>query len=243
MKPVDINRLMADSESSNGDITDAFISEHRPLVEGIARKIATQRSLPLGIEFGDVLSWGMEGLMKARRQYRADKGSSFKTYAFYRIRGEIYDHIRSEWQYRNPTDMQEQHKKIQDRIADMVEESLLNGDIDAVNFDDKITSMIQESVIVCLMSLDSIQDLDAVYDTSSAVDEVPYQDSPVWEEVKKLEPLEQTFVELFYVKDLNQKEISDALQLSRSSVSRLHSRILVKLKRRMERGQKNEAPV
>jgi len=234
---------MAESESSNNDISDAFIAEHRSLVEGIARKIVTQKSLPLGIEFGDVLSWGMEGLIKARRQYRPDKGTSFKTYAFYRIRGEIYDHIRSEWQYRNPTDMNEQHKKIQDRIADMVEESLLNGDIADVNFDDKIASMIQESVIVCLMSLDTIQDLESASTMITMVDEVECHDSPLWDEVKKLDPLEQEFVELFYVKDLNQKEISDTLKLSRSSVSRLHSRILIKLKRRMERGQKNGIPV
>ena len=234
MKSVDPSQLMADSESQHQQQSEAFVGEFRYLVESIAAKVAGAKNLPLGIEYGDLVSWGIEGLFKAKRQYRSDKGTTFQTYAFYRIRGEIYDRIRSEWQYRNPTDYQEYRKRLQDKIADLVEESMLSVESAEIDFEHKISTLIQESVMVCLLSLDQVQDVEQI-PTPSNTEELDISDSIVWSEVGKLEPVERQIIELFYLKDMNQKEISEALNLSRSSVSRLHSRILQKLKRRLIR--------
>ena len=103
---------------------EAFLKEHIPLVESIAAKMFSRSNLPTGIEFQDMVSWGTEGLMKAVRRYKDGKGTTFKSYAYYRIRGEISDHLRSEWQYRNQSGHKEYKNMIQDRIADVVESVL-----------------------------------------------------------------------------------------------------------------------
>jgi RNA polymerase sigma factor (sigma-70 family) len=55
------------------------------------------------------------------------------------------------------------------------------------------------------------------------------------EEVKTLEEDERKIIELFYFKEMKQKEIAEALNLSRSKVCRMHMKILEKLRRRLER--------
>lgn len=50
----------------------------------------------------DLIQAGMIGLMKAHKDYREDHGTTFKTYAYIRIRGHILDEIRAlNWFSRN----------------------------------------------------------------------------------------------------------------------------------------------
>lgn len=202
------------------------------MVEAIASAISGKGSLPTGIEFDDLVSWGMEGLIKAHGNYRPEKGSAFRTYAYYRIRGEMYDRIRSEWQYRNPVDYAEHRRKIQERIADVVEEVLATSDqLNPSQVEERMASLIQESAVVCLVSLDGVEDLEGMHDPQ--FDVIDAQQSELWEEVAKLDPEERQVVELFYVHGLKQKEIAEKLNQSRSRVCRIHTKVLEKLRRRL----------
>jgi RNA polymerase sigma factor for flagellar operon FliA len=213
-------------------MTDAFVKDHQPMIEAIASSIVVRASLPTGIEFGDLVSWGMEGLIKAYSNYRSDKGTVFKTYAYYRIRGEMYDRIRSEWQYRNPTDYAEQRRKIQERIADVVEEALAtSGDISGSEIEERMTHLISDSALVCLVSLDSVEELEGV--TDERFEMIDAQHSELWEEVADLDPEERQVIEMFYVHGLKQKEIAEKMNQSRSRVCRIHMKVLEKLRRRL----------
>ena len=50
---------------------------------------------PPHIENGDLVSWGIVGLLDAIGKYDPKKAASFATYAQFRIRGAILDHLRS----------------------------------------------------------------------------------------------------------------------------------------------------
>jgi RNA polymerase sigma factor for flagellar operon FliA len=63
------------------------------LVEIVARQIA--RALGPGVEADDLRSFGREGLLDAARKFDPERGVPFRAYANFRVRGAMIDGIRS----------------------------------------------------------------------------------------------------------------------------------------------------
>src|SRR5512135_235016 len=57
-----------------------------------AAKVKEQ--LPREIEFDDLVSYGTQGLLEAAERFDGKHGASFTTYAYYRVRGAIFDGLR-----------------------------------------------------------------------------------------------------------------------------------------------------
>ncbi len=204
-----------------------------PMISGIAAGMLNKRNLPSGIDMGDLISWGTEGLVKAYRNFKSEKGSKFSTYAFYRIRGEISDKIRQEWQYRNPNKYQDYRKKVQERIAEVMEASLQSGkEVDMTAIEESVYQMIASSSIACLLSLDSLEEQ---HIEMIAAEQNTEKTGLLWDEVGELLEEEQQVIIMFYKQDLKQKEIANKLGLSKSKICRIHTKALEKLKRRLEK--------
>ena len=62
------------------------------LVEIVARQVS--RAIGPSIELGDLLSFGREGLLDAARRYDPERGVPFRAYANFRVRGAIIDGVR-----------------------------------------------------------------------------------------------------------------------------------------------------
>jgi RNA polymerase sigma factor for flagellar operon FliA len=63
-----------------------------PLVDAIARKVA--QSLGRGTDYEDLRSFGQEGLLMAARRFDPSHEVPFRAYASYRVRGAMIDGIR-----------------------------------------------------------------------------------------------------------------------------------------------------
>ena len=72
--------------------TSEVVARYTPFVKSITAKI--RRGLPEHIEFDDLIDYGMIGLLEAASRYDSDAGAHFMTFAYYRIRGAIYDGLR-----------------------------------------------------------------------------------------------------------------------------------------------------
>jgi RNA polymerase sigma factor for flagellar operon FliA len=61
--------------------------------QGLVRSLAlgVHRKLPPGIELDDLIAYGQVGLVEAAREFDPTRGGRFSTYAYYRVRGAIYD--------------------------------------------------------------------------------------------------------------------------------------------------------
>ena len=75
----------------NGDATQ-IVERHAELVRRIAHHLAAR--LPASVEVDDLIQAGMLGLIEAARNFQADQGAAFETYASIRIRGAMIDEIR-----------------------------------------------------------------------------------------------------------------------------------------------------
>jgi RNA polymerase sigma factor FliA len=77
------------------DVLSRF-QEQLELVEIIARQVA--RTLGAAVELDDLLSFGREGLLDAARKFDSERGVPFRAYANFRVRGAIIDGVRSQAQ-------------------------------------------------------------------------------------------------------------------------------------------------
>lgn len=71
---------------------DALIRDHMPYAKRIAETVA--RDLPRWVAFNDLHSAANEGLIHAADRFDPDRGASFSSFAYYRVRGAVYDYLR-----------------------------------------------------------------------------------------------------------------------------------------------------
>lgn len=245
-KKLDVEKLRAKElkkRQAKGPITEEIVKAHLPMVESIAANIAAAGKLPPGISFNDLVSFGLEGLVKAWGNFDPTRGVQFKTYASYRVRGEILDRLRKEWKYRNPSSYKVQQQKIQDRIAEVARDALAEEaeGMSSQEKEHRVQDLIANSAVVYLLSMENIDiqsDVKGTKDPSvEVVDQMEFsrERTVLWEEIQGLNHEEKQIINLFYLEDLNQKEIAEKLNLSKSKVSRMHVKLLEKLRRRLKR--------
>ncbi|MCL2824259.1 MAG: sigma-70 family RNA polymerase sigma factor [Polyangiaceae bacterium] len=63
------------------------------LVHTIAKQVRAE--LGAGVEVQELVGYGMEGLLEASRRYDVDAGASFKKFAYFRVRGAMFDGLRA----------------------------------------------------------------------------------------------------------------------------------------------------
>ena len=142
------------------------------------------------------------------------------------------DHIRKEWQYRNPVSYQEHRRSIQLRLADIIENAIETGlDLTDKRVEESLQTTLATASVAYLVSIDGLED-HQLQDTSSSGS--PVLDSHLEKELKILPDDEKELIRLFYVEGFKQFEIAKKLNISNSSVSRLHNKILEKLRKKLE---------
>jgi len=69
--------------------THELIQQSQGLVRSVASNVHSR--LPASIELDDLIAYGQVGLAEAARDFDPGRSGKFSTYAYYRIRGAIYD--------------------------------------------------------------------------------------------------------------------------------------------------------
>lgn len=233
-------------KTKDSEIREKLILEYAPLVKLVAGRLSMY--LGYNVEYEDLVSYGIFGLIDAIDKYDSMKEVKFETYASLRIRGAILDQIRKmDW---IPRTIRQKQKKI-DAVIKEVE--LMTGHSAS---DEEIAAGLGISGEEYLewqsqMKITNIVSLNEYMEQGS---EVPAEgnrhttarfDSPEEniekEELKQvleqsmqiLTEKERKVILLYYYEDLTLKEISSVLEVSESRISQLHTRALQKMKEKM----------
>src|SRR5437016_2289266 len=92
--PPDMTDLWKEfKKSGSAGAREQLIVHYSPLVKYVASRVAT--GLPSSVEQGDLVQYGMFGLMDALDKFDLSREIKFETYAIPRIRGAIIDELRS----------------------------------------------------------------------------------------------------------------------------------------------------
>ncbi|MBL8192699.1 MAG: sigma-70 family RNA polymerase sigma factor, partial [Blastocatellia bacterium] len=70
---------------NNEDERDELIERYLPYVRSIAQSVVSK--LPSQIDINDLIGYGRIGLIEAVERFDRSRGVSFKTFAYYRIKG------------------------------------------------------------------------------------------------------------------------------------------------------------
>jgi len=220
---------------------------YMPLVHSIA-SIVSNKGLPPSIDYNDLVADGTVGLMKAWKSFDQDRGVKFETYASYRIRGEILDGLKNynPVPYRVQVMIRDVAKKgytaITRKKEDEEEESYEKKEISEEEFKSAITKIrkiVSASALMYLMSLESAQESGVEINVSTEktpAEEVEFAElrARLKRSLNELPDLEQKVIDLFFNRDLNQKDIASKLKLSRSKVNRIIGKTVVHLREKLK---------
>ena len=116
MNEVEKKRLWENySKSRNQDVREKLILEYAPLVKIIAGRLSMY--LGYNVEYEDLVSYGIFGLIDAIDKFDYGKGIKFETYASLRIRGSILDQIRKmDW---IPRSLRQKQRRLETAMSDL----------------------------------------------------------------------------------------------------------------------------
>lgn len=233
-------------KSRTPELREKIILEYAPLVKLVAGRLSMY--LGYNVEYDDLVSYGIFGLIDAIDKYDYAKEVKFETYASLRIRGAILDQIRKmDW---IPRTIRQKQKRI-DAVCKDIETRLGRSATDeeiasALGIsDDEYLEWQSRMKITNVVSLNEYMEQGAEVPAEGNQFTTARFDSPEEniekEELKKVleESLEQLtekekkVILLYYYEDLTLKEISNVLEVSESRISQLHTRALQKMKTKM----------
>ena len=106
--------------SKDKAIRDRLILTYAPLVKYVAGRLGS--GLPAHVEEGDLVSYGLLGLIGAIERYDPDRDVKFETYAIARIKGAIIDELRAmDWV---PRSVRARARDIERAIAELEEKHM-----------------------------------------------------------------------------------------------------------------------
>src|SRR5215831_14537480 len=80
-------------EKRDKSVRDRLILTYAPLVKYVAGRLGS--GLPAHVDEGDLVSYGLLGLIGAIERYDPERDVKFETYAIARIKGSIIDELRA----------------------------------------------------------------------------------------------------------------------------------------------------
>ncbi len=226
-------------------LRDRLILTYAPLVKYVAGRLGS--GLPAHVDDGDLVSYGLLGLMGAIERYDPGRDVKFETYAIARIKGQIIDELRSmDWVPRSvrarardiERAMAELEKKLEraptdEEIAkklgiseDELEESLSDIARSSIAALDELWTVSGDGDQVAL--IDTIED-DSAPDPQSSLS-VTEQKEALADAIARLPEREKLVVTLYYYEELTLREIGEVLSVTESRVSQLHTKAILRLK-------------
>jgi RNA polymerase sigma factor for flagellar operon FliA len=211
------------------------IEECQALVLSLASKI--HRSIPVRMDLDDLIAYGEVGLAEAAASFDPQYGSQFSTYAFYRIRGAIYDGIsKMSWTSRARYRRHRFQQMANEALARDAAESNLTGDAGLAEQATWFQGISEKLAVVYLASQagdesefgSDFQDPSESAATLVAQREIGQR---LHQLVAALPNLEAKLIETIYFEGANLKQAANHLGISKSWASRLHTRALEKLAR------------
>ena len=226
------------------EMREQIIIEYAPLVKIVAGRL----SMYLGgnVEYEDLDSYGVFGLIAAIDKFDTNKDVKFETYASLRIRGSILDQIRKmDWIPRTVRQRQrkidEAIKSLEARTGKTPTDEMLAEELGVSG--EELLSWQSQLKVTNVVSLNEFVEsgnepvMDAKGNFRFAQPEEVIAETELKRMLKDAMQLltekEQKVILLYYYEDLTLKEISRVLEVSESRISQLHTKALQKMKKKM----------
>ncbi len=238
----------------DGDETarERLVVAYSPLVKFIAGRMAS--GLPSHVEEGDLVSYGLLGLIGAIERFDLEREIKFETFAVARIKGAIIDELRSlDWVPRSvrakARQVERAHAALEGQLGrgPTDEEMAVKLDMTLEEFRSSLLDIANSSVLA-LDDLWTFADpdggggqisvLDTIKDPGAADPEGEAQTAELKDRladaIEALPERERLVIALYYYESLTLREIGEVLGVTESRVSQLHTKAVLALRSRFQ---------
>lgn len=227
-----------------------LVTLYGKIVKYVAGRMAV--GLPHYVEFNDLLSAGMLGLIQAVDNFDHERGIKFETYAIPRIRGSILDELRSQDWFprslrRKAKQLEEAYGNLESRLGRSASDEEVARELRIPV--EELDELLGEVAVATVMSLDadaSAEDSEqstclGEYLADPNADDI--ERSLAEQEMKELiarrlaelPEKEQLVLVLYYYEELTLKEIGEILEVTESRVCQIHTKAILRLKGKIQR--------
>jgi RNA polymerase sigma factor for flagellar operon FliA len=232
------------------DVREELIKKNIPLVKYIASKIIIGKNKY--VEYEDLISYGMIGLMDAINKYDNTKGMKFSTYAAIRINGSIIDEIRKNSPIsKRAIDKLNRYNKVVEELQNELYREPKDTEVaKRMGISLKELTDIQGYVnYISMMSLETIlfgddeemSLLNSIEDTKSPSPQKSLEEKEMLEYLRmgldNLKERDRLILNLYYFEKLTLRQVGEVLEVSESRVCQLHSRAILNLRKEIEKLQ------
>ncbi len=226
------------------ELREKLILEYAPLVKVVAGRLSMY--LGYNVEYEDLVSYGVFGLIDAIDKFDKNKEVKFETYASLRIRGAILDQIRKmDW---IPRTIRQRQKQIDTAMKELEQRNgrpATDAELAAymgISEDEFLDwqNQVKADNIISLNEyveqgndISSEKSVSSGFETPESVVEKGELKQMLEESLELLTDKEKKVILLYYYEELTLKEISRVLEVSESRISQLHTKALQKMKTKM----------
>ncbi len=221
---------------------DRIIVHYSPLVKFVAGRVGA--GLPSSVDSGDLVSAGVFGLIDAVERFDPERGVKFETFAVPRIRGAVFDGLRSlDWVPRSvrsrAREVEGAFTELEGRLgrAPTDEELSVHLKLSKPEFQKWLSSIASTTVGPldrALVAGSEVRPITGdVPDSPAAVVEEGEVRRLVKAEVRRLPDREKLVLSLYYDDGLTLAEIGTVLGVTESRVSQIHTKAVLHLRARL----------
>lgn len=227
------------------DEREVIIKKYLYLVKYVAGRVAI--GLPPNVDFHDLVSYGILGLLDAINKYDVSQGNKFETYAVSRVRGSIMDELRKlDWA---PRLLRKKAREIDRKCKELEEKhgrSATDDEVaDALNISQsELNSVYSDLSSTTFLSLDEVWQNDDGNKPISRLQTVEdclitnqfqyVQQNEVKailaQSINQLPEKEKLVVVLYYYENLTLREIGEILDVSESRVCQIHTKVVTRMR-------------
>ncbi|MCR4641449.1 MAG: FliA/WhiG family RNA polymerase sigma factor [Lachnospiraceae bacterium] len=226
------------------ELREKLILEYAPLVKLVAGRLSMY--LGYNVEYEDLCSYGIFGLIDAIDKFDPRKGIKFETYASLRIRGAILDQIRkNDW---IPRTIRQRQRQLEAAMRDIETEQgrpATDEELAAALgiSDDELLDWQSQMKLTNVVSLNEFMEsgsevagdssMGAHFQSPEEVMGNTELKEMLMEALDLLTEKERSVILFYYYEELTLKEIAGILGVSESRISQLHTRALEKMRTRL----------
>ena len=222
------------------------VREYMPLVRHAVNRVVAGSSQSSILQYEDMVSCGVQGLIEAHRSYDPNRGAKFSTYALPRIRGSILDALRAA--HPLPRSLQKASSDIERAISSLYAD--LGRTPTKAEIAERLGLPLDELLAasqasnIRVLSLEGLADLTvngATEKLTEMADDDPGIDPHtatqrtllrrrLLEVIEELPERERQIVRLYYIEQRSLKSIGRAMAISESRASQLRHRAIRRLR-------------
>ena len=210
---------------------DEIVLKYMPALRAMAFRL--KERLPSSIDTNDLISIGVEEMIKLSRKYDKEQNDSFWGYGKKRIYGSMLDYLRTlDVVSRSDrklvksinSEIDNYFNEFEEEPSDEYLAEKLNEDIE------KIREARGVSGIITILPIDEQMELIGQNDVEKSIEREDLI-LKIEEALKDFDERDQMLVQLYYYEELNLKEISQIMNISESRISQNHKRLLDRIRR------------